>query len=67
MVKDVADTHWTAQYHQAVVSLDPGPRLGLAVEVHVVDAKAPLLEQGVQGSEDLEGDVLEDEEPAHAP
>src|SRR5690606_13426159 len=61
----LVDVHRPAEDDEAVVAGEPRPRVRVAAEVHVADAEPEAPEQRVQRAEDLVGDVLEDEQPAH--
>ena len=44
MVQGVVDAHRTAEHHEAVVAVYVRDRFGVALEVHVADPEARLLE-----------------------
>jgi hypothetical protein len=65
MPRGVVHAHGAAEHDQARVSVQGGPGVGLATEVHVANPEAGVLQEGIEGAEDLERHVLEDEQLPH--
>ncbi len=65
VVAVVPGAHRSAEQHQALIAVQIRAGVRLAAEVDVADAETRLFQCRIEGSEDLERDMLADQDPGH--